>query len=41
MVGSRGDATERVPLGEVVGKERPLDGGLYEMAGVLAEISTS
>jgi hypothetical protein len=36
MVGSRGEGTERVPLEEVVGKERELDRRLYEVAGVLA-----
>jgi 6-phosphofructokinase 1 len=42
MVGSRGAGTERVPLGEVVGKDRPVDEDTYdELAGVLAELSTS
>jgi 6-phosphofructokinase 1 len=41
MIGSRGAETERVPLGEVVGEERPVDEGDYELAGVLAEIPTS
>ncbi len=39
MVGARGEKTERVPLGEVVGEERPLDPGMYELAQVLAGIS--
>ena len=36
MIGLRGRRTERVPLDEVVGRPRPLDPGLYEMAEVLA-----
>ena len=36
MVGLRGENIERVPLKEVVGKNRPLDPGLYKMAEVLA-----
>jgi len=36
MVGIQGERIERVALGEVVGKERPLDPGLYQMAEVLA-----
>jgi 6-phosphofructokinase 1 len=38
MVGVRGQRIERVPLEEVAGKSRPLDPGLYEMAGVFAEL---
>jgi len=38
MIGSRGEGAERVPLDEVVGKERSLDGSLYEMAQVLSEM---
>ncbi len=38
MVGLRGENIERVPLKEVVGKNRPLDPGLYKMAEVLAEL---
>jgi 6-phosphofructokinase 1 len=36
MVGLGGRGMERVPLAEVVGRSRPLDPELYEMAGVLA-----
>jgi len=36
MVGIQGERIERVALREVVGKERPLDPGLYQMAEVLA-----
>lgn len=36
MIGLRGRKMERVPLGEVVGRPRPLDPDLYEMAEVLA-----
>ena len=36
MVGIQGERIERVALGEVVGKERPLDPDLYQMAEVLA-----
>lgn len=38
MVGIRGDAIERHALDDVVGGERPLDPGLYELAGALARI---
>jgi 6-phosphofructokinase 1 len=38
MVGIRGEQVERVPLKDVVGKERPLDPDLYQMAEVLAEL---
>ena len=38
MVGVRGEETRRLPLEEVVGKERPLDPNMYELAKVLAEI---
>jgi len=39
MVGVRGEETRRIPLDDVVGKERPLDPGMYELARVLAGIS--
>jgi 6-phosphofructokinase 1 len=38
MVGVRGEQVRRIPLEEVVGKERPLDPGLYELAKLLAEM---
>ena len=38
MVGLRGPHVERVPLGDVVGKTKPLDPELYKMAEVLAEL---
>jgi 6-phosphofructokinase 1 len=38
MVGVSGEEVRRVPLEEVVGKERPLDPGLYELAQLLAEM---
>jgi hypothetical protein len=38
MVGVRGEEVRRVPLATVVGKERPLDPELYELAQVLAEM---
>jgi 6-phosphofructokinase 1 len=38
MVGVRGEEVRRVPLEEVVGKERPLDPDLYKLAEVLAEM---
>jgi 6-phosphofructokinase 1 len=38
MVGVRGEEVRRIPLEEVVGKERPLDPGLYELAKLLAEM---
>jgi 6-phosphofructokinase 1 len=38
MVGLRGENVERIPLKEVVGKNRPLDPALYKMAEVLAEL---
>src|ERR687893_2662632 len=37
MVGIKGEEVMRVPLEEVVGKERPLDPELYELAKMLAE----
>src|ERR687893_973329 len=37
MVGVSGEEVRRVPLGEVVGKERPLDPDLYKLAEMLAE----
>ena len=39
MVGVRGEETRRIPLDEVVGKERPLDPGMYELARMLAGLS--
>ena len=36
MVGLRGRRMELIPLNEVVGRTRPLDPDLYEMAEVLA-----
>jgi 6-phosphofructokinase 1 len=36
MIGLRGRQTEFIPLEEVVGKVRPLDADIYEMAEVLA-----
>jgi 6-phosphofructokinase 1 len=38
MVGLNGDRTRRVPLGEVVDEQRPLDPDLYRLAGVLAAL---
>jgi 6-phosphofructokinase 1 len=38
MVGFSGQAVETVPLEEVVGRIRPLDPKMYEMAGVLSEL---
>ncbi len=38
MVGVRGEEGRRVPLERVVGKERPLDPGLYELAKLLGEM---
>jgi 6-phosphofructokinase 1 len=38
MVGVRGEEVRRVPLEEVVGKERPLDPELYELAKLLGEM---
>jgi 6-phosphofructokinase 1 len=38
MVGVWGDKVRRVPLEDVVGKERPLDPELYELAKLLAEM---
>jgi 6-phosphofructokinase 1 len=38
MVGVSGEEVRSVPLEEVVGKERPLDPGLYELAQLLAEM---
>jgi 6-phosphofructokinase 1 len=39
MIGVRGEETRRIPLDEVVGKERPLDPGMYELARMLAGLS--
>jgi 6-phosphofructokinase 1 len=39
MVGVRGEETRRVPLEDVVGKQRPLDPDLYKLAEMLAEMS--
>jgi 6-phosphofructokinase 1 len=39
MVGVRGEETRRIPLDEVVGKERPLDPDMYELARMLAGLS--
>ncbi len=39
MVGVRGEETKRIPLDQVVGKERPLDPGMYELARMLAGLS--
>ena len=36
MVGIRGERVERVPLEEVVGKERQLDSDMYRLAEILA-----
>lgn len=36
MVGLRGNRMERIPLNEVVGRTRPLDQDIYEIAEVLA-----
>lgn len=38
MVGLRNEKIERVPLADVVGKERPLDAELYRMGEILAEL---
>jgi hypothetical protein len=38
MVGVRGEEARLLPLEEVVGKERPLDPDMYELAQMLAEI---
>ena len=38
MVGVSGEETRRVPLDEVVGKERSLDPDMYTLAQVLAEM---
>ena len=38
MVALRGTRVDRVPLEDVVGKERPLDPDLYKIAEVLAEL---
>ena len=38
MVGVSGEEVKRIRLAEVVGKERPLDPGLYELAQLLAEM---
>src|ERR671933_2001423 len=39
MVGIKGEEVKRIRLAEVVGKERPLDPELYELAKILAEIT--
>src|ERR687893_786439 len=39
MVGVRGEEMRHLPLEDVVGKERPLDPDMYELARVLAEVS--
>jgi 6-phosphofructokinase 1 len=38
MVGVMGEEVRRVPLEEVVGRERPLDPEMYELAKMLAEM---
>ncbi len=38
MVGIRGERVERVPLEEVVGKERQLDPEMYRLAEILAGV---
>ena len=38
MVGVKGEETRRLPLDEVVGKERQLDPGMYRLAQILAEM---
>jgi 6-phosphofructokinase 1 len=38
MVGVKGEEVRRVPLDEVVGRERPLDPDLYKLAEMLAEL---
>lgn len=38
MVGLKNEKVERVPLADVVGKERPLDADLYRMGEILAEL---
>jgi 6-phosphofructokinase 1 len=38
MVGARGEEVRRVPLEEVVGKQRPLDPTMYKLAEMLAEM---
>lgn len=38
MVGLKNEKIERVPLADVVGKERPLDADLYRMGEILAEL---
>jgi 6-phosphofructokinase 1 len=38
MVGVRGEEVRCVPLGVVVGKERPLDPEMYKLAKMLAEM---
>jgi 6-phosphofructokinase 1 len=38
MVGVKGEETRRLPLEEVVGKERQLDPDLYRLAQILAEM---
>ena len=38
MMGLKEDRIGRVPMEEVVGEDRPLDPGLYELVGALARI---
>ena len=38
MVGVKGEETRRLPLEEVVGKERQLDPDMYKLAQILAEM---
>jgi hypothetical protein len=38
MVGIGGEEVRRVSLEEVIGKERPLDPDMYELAEMLAEM---
>jgi len=38
MVGVRGERVERVPLEDIVGKERTLDPKMYRLAEILAEL---
>jgi 6-phosphofructokinase 1 len=38
MVGLDGETIRRVPLDEVAGEQRPLDSGLYNLAGVLSAL---
>ena len=38
MVGISGEHVERIPLHKIAGEKRPLDPGLYELAGVLSSL---